>query len=55
MAARVENHLTLPGEEKEAAAQGMFEALAAFTAQALERKLLAGAGHASPGHESRKD
>ncbi len=49
--ARVENHLKLPGDEKEAAAQGMFEALAAFAAQALERKLLVGAKQA-PVHES---
>jgi hypothetical protein len=32
---RVEDHLALPVEEKEAAAQSLFNDLAAFTAEAL--------------------
>jgi alkylation response protein AidB-like acyl-CoA dehydrogenase len=37
--ARIADHLKLRGAEKEAAAQGMFEALAHFTAQALLKKM----------------
>jgi alkylation response protein AidB-like acyl-CoA dehydrogenase len=40
MTTRVENHLSLPTEKKEAEAEERFRDLAAFTARALVRKLL---------------
>ena len=41
MTARVEHHLALDREEKEAGAQALFEALAEFTAEALASKMRA--------------
>jgi hypothetical protein len=38
MQARVEGHLALPAERREAEAESLFRDLAAFTAQALARK-----------------
>jgi hypothetical protein len=35
MEARIEQHITLPREEKEAGAEALFRELAAFTADAL--------------------